>query len=104
MLAVTETLRMVMIGFDDLRSEDHERRLPGLRNVVVYSHATTQALQGLRSVDDGFDAWYEPIQAAMRSDPLMKFFWNLRSEILKKERWAASCRNGDLRIPVEEAS
>lgn len=84
MLAVTETLRMAMIGLEDLQGDDHERRLPGLRNAVVYGHATTQTLQGLRSVDATFDAWYVPIRENMRADALMRFFWDLRSEILKK--------------------
>lgn len=52
--------------------------------MCVHRHTTTQALQNLRSVDDGFDAWYEPIREDMRSDPLMKFSWDLRSEILKR--------------------
>jgi hypothetical protein len=62
MLAVTETLRMAMIGLGDLQSDDHERRLPGLRNAAVYGHATTQTLQGLRGADATFDAWYGPNQ------------------------------------------
>jgi hypothetical protein len=84
MLAVTETLRMAMMGLTDLQSDDHERRLPGLRNAIVYGHATTQTLQGLRSAVPTFDTWYEPIREDMRADQLMRFFWDLRSEILKE--------------------
>lgn len=84
MQSVRETLRMVVMGLQDLQSEDHERRLPGLRNVCVYGHATTQALQNLRHIEDGFNEWYEPVRKRMEADSLMRFFWNLRSDILKK--------------------
>ena len=84
LLSVSETLRMAVMGLADLQSDDHERRLPGLRNVCVDGHATTQTLQNLRSVDDDFDGWYEPIREALKADPLMRFFWDLRTDILKK--------------------
>jgi hypothetical protein len=59
--------------------------MSGLWNLVTFGVATTQALQGLRGVDRArFNAWYEPIEANMREDPLLKYFWNLRSQIVKK--------------------
>jgi hypothetical protein len=62
-----------------------ERRIPGLRNLVTFGVATTHVLQNLRSIDrETFDAWYAPVQADMRQDPLMRFFWDLRSQILKE--------------------
>lgn len=80
-----ETLRTAELGLADLLSDDPGRRLPGLRNVVVFGHATTQALQNLRSVvRDEFDAWYEPKREAMRADELLRYFWNLRSVVLKE--------------------
>jgi hypothetical protein len=82
---VTETFQMVELGLLNLLGLDPRLRMPGLRNLVVFGHATTQALQNIRSVDRvAFDEWYAPIQAEMRIDPLMKFFWDLRSQILKE--------------------
>jgi hypothetical protein len=70
--------------------------MPGLRNLAVYGHATTQALQNLRSVNSDFDAWYEPIRNEMKGDPLMKYFWDLRSRILKEGTVGTSGMSGQL--------
>ena len=75
---------MVELGLADLIGDEPTRRMPGLRNLVVFGHATTQAIQNLRSVEPAFDEWYGPVQAELRADPLMKFFWDLRSQILKE--------------------
>ena len=84
---VGENLELVELGVADLLGDDPARRLAGFRNVAVYGHATTQTLQNLRSVDsEAFNAWYEPLRSEMRDDPLMKFFWDLRSQILKEGR------------------
>jgi hypothetical protein len=80
----SETFRTAELGLSDLLGADPNRRMPGLRNLVVFGHATTQAIQNLRSLEQTFDDWYAPIRADMRADPLMKFFWDLRSEILKE--------------------
>jgi len=68
------------------------RRMSGLRNVAVFGRAVTNVLQNLRSVRTDFDEWYSPIQKEMEATPLMKFFYNLRTEILKKGEAGVSNR------------
>jgi hypothetical protein len=82
-----------------LLQEDPERRISGLRTLVTFGHATTQALQNLRSTEgDAFDEWYAPIREAMRNDALMRFFWTLRSRILKKGT------TGDIRLAIRTSN
>jgi hypothetical protein len=72
---------------DAVVGEEPEGRLPGLRNLVVFGRAVTNVLQNLRATEEGdFDEWYKPFVDEMRADPLMRFFYKLRSEILKKGR------------------
>jgi hypothetical protein len=78
-----ETLATARFGLEDIKSSP-ERRLAGLRNLVVFGRAITNVLQNLRSTEPDFDKWYEPFQKEMENDPLMKYFYRLRSEILKQ--------------------
>jgi hypothetical protein len=78
-----ETLETARMGLVDVR-KDPSRRLSGLRNLVVFGRAVTNVLQNLRSTEPTFDAWYKQVQRNLESDPLMKFFYNLRTQILKK--------------------
>jgi len=70
-------LRMVKTGLPD-------QRMAGVRNVAVFGRAVTNVLQNLRSTEPSFDAWYAPLVAEMRSDPLLKYFYELRSKVLKE--------------------
>ena len=81
--AARATLAVAELGLRDLRGTDPRRRKPGLYDVVVFGRATTNVLQHLRSKESGFDAWYAPYVAEMSADPLLKYFYTLRSEILK---------------------
>jgi len=82
---VDDTLRTAELGLKDfLRGRPRERRLPGLRNLVVFGRAVTNGLQNLRSVEPEFDAWYRPYVEEMESDPLMRYFYELRTRILKE--------------------
>jgi hypothetical protein len=59
--------------------------MSGFRNVAVFGRAVTNVLQNMRSVDrETFNTWYAPRQEAMRADPLLRYFYELRSEILKE--------------------
>src|SRR5262249_12088167 len=77
------TLETVKLGLKLLTGAP-EHRLSGLRNVTVFGRAVTNVLQNLRSIEAGFDEWYEGYKKEMAADPLMKYFYNLRSEILKE--------------------
>lgn len=55
-----------------------------IRTAVVDLRRVTFVLQTLRSRVDGFDDWYSPLQEALRADPLMRYFVELRNEIEKR--------------------
>ena len=51
----------------------------------MFGRAVTNVLQTLRGVDaDKFDLWYQPFKQEMEKDPLMRYFYKLRTEILKE--------------------
>jgi hypothetical protein len=70
-------------GLEDARA-DPSRRVTGLHNAVVFGRAVTNVLENLRSKDSRFDGWYGPVSAGLSADPLMKYFYKLRSQILKQ--------------------
>lgn len=79
----TDTLYAARQGLADVKA-DPKRRHTGLRNLVVFGRAVTNVLQNLRSVEPGFDSWYGPVAEELKADPLMKFFYELRTLILKQ--------------------
>lgn len=79
------TLRNTELALEDLKcASNNERRVAALRNVIVMGRAVTNVLQNLRSNAQDFDIWYALWQEQMKQDPLMKYMYNLRSEILKE--------------------
>jgi hypothetical protein len=81
-----ETLQTAQWGLTDLTGTDPRRRVPGLRNIIVFGRAVTNVLQNLRSAVGAqtFNDWYLPVQEEMRNDELLRYFYKLRSEILKE--------------------
>jgi hypothetical protein len=78
-----ETLETAKAGLRDV-AVSPERRLSGLRNLVVFGRAVTNVLQNLRSTEPTFDNWYGPVAEKLAADPLMRFFYDLRTQILKR--------------------
>jgi hypothetical protein len=77
-------MRLTDLGLADMDSDDPDRALSGFVNMLVFGRAVTSALQNLRSFDQvAFDTWYEPWQKEMKGDPLLRYFYKLRSDILK---------------------
>ncbi|MDQ6691103.1 MAG: hypothetical protein M3Z18_11405 [Gemmatimonadota bacterium] len=81
---VQDTLDTARLGLRDVIEGRPERRLGGLRNLVVFGRAVTNVLQNLRSIEPTFEQWYQPYVAEMRADPLLRYFYTLRSKILKE--------------------
>jgi hypothetical protein len=81
-----ETLEAARCGLADLTGPDARRYMPGLRAVVTFGRAVTNVLQNLRGVvgKQDFDEWYLPLQDEMQQDALLRFFYLLRTEVLKK--------------------
>jgi hypothetical protein len=79
-----ETLFTASLGLEHTKGTDAKTRIAGLRNVVVFGRAVTNVLQNLRSVDKTFDDWCQPHVEAMRNDELLRYFYELRTQILKQ--------------------
>lgn len=79
-----DTLATAIQGLEDLIGVPQRKKMSGLRNLVVFGRAVTNVIQNLRSKEPDFDTWYGKYQEEMRRDPLMKFFYELRSKILKE--------------------
>lgn len=80
-------LQLVEMGLSDIDDPDmiFLRIMRGLYNIAVFGRAVTNALQGLRRYDrQAFDEWYTPWLAEMTDDPLCRFFYVLRTDLLKK--------------------
>jgi len=80
-------LQLVELGLTDIDDPaPHPLRITrGLYGIAVFGRAVTNALQGLRSFDrPAFDEWYAPWLAEMTDDALCRFFYALRTDLLKK--------------------
>lgn len=77
-----EALAVAQLALRDAR--DPRRRPAALRNVVVFGRSVSNIIENLRSRVERFDEWYKPLSEEMARDPLLKFFYNLRSQILKQ--------------------
>jgi hypothetical protein len=82
--SLQETMDTAEYGYKMLVNSKPPERLIGLRNLIVFGRAVTNVLQNLRSTEPDFDVWYEKYKIEMQSDPLMNYFYALRSEILKE--------------------
>ena len=76
-------LRMVQQGFRDMQETDQDRILLGFLGVVVFGRSMTLVMQNLRRHDqEAFDSWYAPWQEEMKRDPLMHYFYVLRTMVI----------------------
>ena len=79
-------LRMVEQGLRDMEETDHDRILFGFLGVAVFGRSMTLVMQKLRSYDrEAFNSWYAPWQEEMKDDPLMRYFYDLRTMIIHHE-------------------
>jgi hypothetical protein len=84
--ALQDTINIAEMGFEMTVSGKLPDRMLGIKNLVVFGRAVTNVLENLRSTEPDFDKWYEKYKKEMQADPLMKYFYKLRSEILKEGR------------------
>ena len=76
-------LRMVRQGLRDMQETDQDRILLGFLGVVVFGRSMTLVMQNLRRHDqEAFDSWYAPWQEEMKGDPLMRYFYVLRTMVI----------------------
>jgi hypothetical protein len=83
---VDQRLEMTEQALSDVLGNDPTRRVTGLLNVAVWGRGVTRALQRLRTPlgKKAFDDWYTPYEAEMAADELMRYFYVLRSQVLKE--------------------
>ena len=67
-----QTLRTARNGLLDLCGSNESRRLPGLRNLLVFGQAAIDTLWRGDGVDQGLAPWYEQQRQAIESEPLMQ--------------------------------
>ena len=83
---VDRVLLITKSSLEDVKGNDPNKRISGLYNVATWGRSVTNVLQNLRSIEPAFDRWYEPYAKEMRNDPLMRFFYEVRSQVLKEGR------------------
>jgi hypothetical protein len=95
----------VLAAYEDVVGDNPARRLSGLHNFVVFGRAVTNVLQSLRSSKDDFEEWYRPRVIEMQADPLLRYLYSLRSEILKKgaDRTSTSVKIKSFSFPIDMA-
>lgn len=81
---VKETLDIAENGYALLSNGGKNVEKTALANVTVFGRAVTNVLQKLRSQVTGFDDWYSLYQKEMSNDPLLRYFYSLRSQIIKE--------------------
>jgi hypothetical protein len=59
-------------------------KMSNLRQAVVEIRRSTFVLQKLKGRVEKWDEWYGPLQESMKSDPLMRYFSDLRNQIEKE--------------------
>lgn len=84
--SAAEALRATAHAWVDFCEANHwDRKQTAFRNFLSNGASVTFLIQGLRhGRDDEFNEWYAPIQRAMRSDPLFRFFWDMRTDSMKR--------------------
>jgi len=84
-------LRMVRQGLRDMQETDQDRVLLGFLGVVVFGRSMTLVMQNLRRHDqETFDRWYSSWQEEMKGDPLMRYFYTLRTMVIHHDAPAIS--------------
>jgi hypothetical protein len=83
-----EMLSMAEAGLADAIGDDPRKRRAGLMNLFTYGRSVTLAIQTMKSADPAFADWWEPYQAKMAPDPLMKYFNTARTEVLHEGQLA----------------
>ena len=77
-----QILRTARNGLLDLCSATWSRRLPGLRNLLVFGQAAIDTLGEGDMADAEYGPWYERQLQAIESEPLMQYMAEVREVVL----------------------
>ena len=76
-------LSMCHRGLKDMEASESDRVRLGFCGLVVFGRSVTLAMETMSSVEGmGFDEWYAPWRQEMKTDPLLRFFNQLRRDII----------------------
>jgi len=76
-------LNMARLGLGDMSETQQDRVVLGFCSVAVFGRSVTLALHHLRTWDrEAYNEWYRPWCDAMTADPLCRFFYELRTDVL----------------------
>lgn len=78
-----DMLHLAEQGLGWIEAGAKEKRLAGLRDVLVFGRACMLSLSALRRHHPGFDDWYEQNWAGMRDDPEMKSLETIRKLVMR---------------------
>ena len=97
-------LKMVESALADVKGANPGKRMPGWSNVTVWGRSVTSALQRLRSAaaPGAFDKWYEPWRTEMANDPLMRWVYQERSNILKAAKQSKLTVSGTFTVDTNK--
>lgn len=76
-----DSLNRLMLSLESPPAGQHR---DVISRICVEGRSVTNILQNLRHVVPHFDKWYKPFVDEMRNDELLRFFYKLRSDTLKK--------------------
>jgi len=98
-----QVLFLAQNGLEDVKSTEPKKRKGGIYNVATWGRSVTNVLQNLRSTEILFDEWYKPYQEEMKNDSLLRFFYKLRSEVLKEGnvKLSRSAKVNSFNLPVD---
>lgn len=78
-----DMLERASFALNDFKKEKNpKKRMAHLVNFINNSRSVTFALQKIENKVVGFKDWYKKYQDQMKADPLMKFFKDLRDDIV----------------------
>lgn len=79
-----DMFRLAEQGLQWVESDARDKRLAGLRNVLVFGRACMLALSALKRRHPGFDDWFEQNWAGMRDDAEMRSIEAIRQLVLRE--------------------
>lgn len=83
-------LKTAKHGLELIKSQNPNYLPIGVRNVLTFGREVTRILQRLRSHESEFDEWYSVNVEKMENDPLLKYLYRLRNDVLKEGKMPVS--------------
>lgn len=79
-----DMLKTAKYGLSYLKTENPYHLPTGIRNVLTFGREVPRILQRLKRRESDFSEWYAPYRTELENDPLMKYLYRLRNDVLKE--------------------